>query len=125
MRTLILAIFAILAASSTPAAAQPAADRNDVRCLLVLQAVSRDPKQKEAADRGIYFFMGKIEARGGIVRLEPMLLAEGKALANAEQIRAELGRCGGELTRSTQNLQATNQRLVKAAQGAQPAPPKK
>jgi len=122
VRSLILATCAALAVSATPSAAQPVSDRNDVRCLLVLQAVSRDPKQKEAAARGVYFFMGKIEARGGVTRIEPMLLAEGKSLSTGQQIQAELARCGAELTKSTQNLQAANQRLAKTIQAA---PPKK
>ena len=122
MRTVLLTLAAVaVAMTSAPAAAQPSADGADVRCLLVLQAVGRDPKQKEAAARGLYYFMGRLTARGGLARLDSLMLAEARKIQNAQQAQTELARCGAELTQRTNELQAVSQRLQKAA----PPPAKK
>lgn len=113
MRTPVLALAAAVAATSAPAWAQQpaAADRADVRCLLVLEAVRRDPKQKEAADRGVYYYLGKLEARGGVARTDAVMVSEAKALS-PQQAQAELARCAAELNRAAQNLRAANQRFA-------------
>jgi len=106
---------AIVAGLAPPAFAQaPAADSADVRCLLVLQAVGNDPKQRDAAARGIYYYVGKLSARGPIARVEQTMVTEGKKMNAAAIVQAELSRCGGELTQKTGELQAVNQRLQKA-----------
>ena len=121
MRLATLAIAGAIAASAGPAAAQTPADRNDIRCLLVLQAVARDPKQQESAARGIYYFVGKLESRGGLTRIEPMLLAEARSLP-IQQAQTELARCGAELNKQMQGFQAMTGRLqAAAAKAAAPA----
>lgn len=122
MRIAILALAAVLAVPAAPAFAQSADDRGDVRCLLVLQAVGRDPKQQENAARGVYYYMGRLAARGGIVRIEPLMVAEAKALSTTPgQLQAELTRCGAELGKRTAEMQAANKRL----QAQAPRPPAK
>ena len=116
MRIVVLALAAALAAPAAPAFAQAPDDRGDVRCLLVLQAIGRDPKQKENAGRGVYFYMGRLSARGALARTEPIMLAEAKALSTPALLQAELTRCGAELTKRTAEMQAVNQRLAKLAQ---------
>lgn len=112
---------ATLAAMAPPAVAQTPADRSDARCLLVLQAVSRDPKQKEAAGRGIYYFLGRIGARGSVSRIEPVLMAEAKAINSPQQVQAELSRCGNELQARTQEYDAVDRRIAATARPAAPA----
>lgn len=120
MRIATLALVAALAAPAVPALAQTPDDRADVRCMLVLQAVARDPAQQQNAARGVYYYMGRLAARGGIVRVEPTIAAEARALSAAPaQMQTELGRCGGELTKRTGELQAAMQRLQ--AQAPKPA----
>lgn len=121
MRLAMLAFAGAIAAAAPPAAAQTPADRADVRCLLVLQAVSRDPEQREKAAQGIFYYLGKFQVRGGVTRLEPMILAEAKALT-PQQAQTELARCGAELHKQTQDLQAANKRVQAAAS---PPPAKK
>lgn len=121
MRHAVIALAAVVALTGLagPAAAQPASDRNDVRCLLVMQAIGRDPKQQDAASRGLYYYLGRLGARGGLTRVEPQMLAEAKTL-NAQTAPAELSRCGAELNKITADLQATNQRLQATVTAASP-----
>ena len=125
MRHAVIALAAAVAVTGVamPAAAQGPADRNDIRCLLVMQAVGRDPKQQEAASRGLYYYLGRLGARGGLVRVEQQMLAEANTL-NAQNASAELTRCGAELNKATTDLQATNLRL-QATVKATAAPAKK
>lgn len=112
---LAFAAAAVLAGLAPPAFAQAnAADVADVRCLLVLQAVGNDPKQREAAGRGVFYYIGKLSARGPIGRVEPLMVAEGKKMNAPQIVQGELSRCGGELSQKSSELQAVNQRLQKA-----------
>lgn len=124
MRTVLIAAAAAaaLAGLAPSAAAQTAADRADMRCLLVLQAVSQDPKQKDSATRGIYFYIGRLAARGPLSRVETLLPSEGRAIGSAQQAQAELTRCGTELTQRTGEFQAASQRAAQAARAAAPPP---
>lgn len=118
-----LAAAAILAGLAPAAFAQaPAPDTADVRCLMVLQVVGKDPKQREAAARGVYYYIGRLSARGPLARVETVMLAEGKKMNTPQVVQAELGRCGAELSQRTSELQAINQRLQKAF-GPPPAAP--
>jgi len=125
MRPAILSLAAAFAlvATTTPATAQVGTDLADARCLMVLQAISRDPKQAEQAARGVYFYLGRLSARGAINRIEPIIKAEAAKLAPA-QAQAELARCGAELTARSRELQTVNQRLAASVQSA-PAAAKK
>lgn len=116
MRHPVLALAAVtaLAGSAAPAFAQGSpADIADVRCMMVLQAVSRDPAQRDNAVRGLYYYMGKLGTRVPVARVEALMLAEGKKMGNAQQVQAELSRCGGELSQRSGEFQAMNQRLAK------------
>ncbi len=123
---LALAAGAMLAGLAPTAFAQaPASDAGDVRCLMVLQAVGNDPKQRDAAARGVYYYLGRLSARGPVARLEASMLAEGRKMNAPAAVQAELSRCGAELNQRTGELQAINQRLQKQfappAKGAPPA----
>lgn len=112
----------VLAGLASPALAQQA-DVPDVRCLLVLQTVSRDAAQREKASMGVFYYLGRLGARGPLSRIEPTMLAEGKKLT-AQQAQVELTRCGNELSRNGSDLQAMNARLSQQV-GASPAPASK
>ena len=123
MRMALIALVgaAALAAPVTPAAAQPTADRADVRCLLVLQLAARDPKAREQAAKGAYYFMGRLGSRGAPARLEPLMVGEARNITSAAQAKAELDRCAAELNQNQVQFQALNQRLAASAP-AKPAP---
>lgn len=127
MRRLMLALAVMTAFSAPPAFAQTAGDAADVKCLLALQAMAADPKARDQAVRGVYYYLGKLSNRGGLGRLQTTILNEGKAMNSAPKVQAELTRCGAELNRSTQDLQTSNQRAsaaFKASMGpAAGAPP--
>lgn len=114
----------LIAAPAAPAAAQTASDASDVRCLLMLQAISRDPKQAEQAAKGVYFYLGRLAARGPISRIEPLMKAEAPKLSPT-QAKTELSRCGGELTNRSRELQTVNQRLAASVRPTPTAAPKK
>lgn len=116
MRHAVLAIAATatLAGLAQPAAAQaPTADASDVRCVMVLQAVSRDANQRDNAVRGVFFYLGKLATRGPIGRIEALMLAEGKKMSTPQQAQTELTRCGAELSQRSNDLQAVNAKLAK------------
>jgi hypothetical protein len=123
----ITAMASALAAVPPPAAAQSAADHADVRCLLVLGVVGRDPDQRPAALQGTFYFLGRLHAHGMTPKLQDLMRAEGKAITNQEQAQSELDRCGRELRQSTTALEAAYKALQPAAPAAKPAapPPKK
>jgi len=130
MRNAVVALVAtaVLAGVASPALAQAsAADANDVRCLLVLQAVSRDPAQREKAGMGVYYYLGRLAGRGPLARIEGTMLAEGNKMNTPQVIQGELTRCGNELTSQSGALQSMNQKLQAMSKpaGAPAAPAKK
>lgn len=128
MRYAVMPVAAALAMSiaAPPAFAQAggAADAADVRCLMVLQVVARDPKQAEQASKGMFYYLGRLTARGPTARLEGLMKAEAAKLP-PQQAQAELQRCGNELSARTKEYQAVSQRLAAAARPAAAAPAKK
>jgi len=127
MRSALIALAGAITLASVagPAAAQTAADRDDVRCILVLTAVGQDPKQREAASKGTFYYMGRLDARGMSGKLAPTMIAEGKAITNAAQAEMELKRCVAELNQRGQVLQGAYLQVRAAAQKAAPPPPAK
>ena len=123
MRTALIALASAVALASLgqPAAAQSAADRDDIRCILVLTAVAQDPKQKEAAAKGTFFYLGRLDSHGLGPKLGSLMIAEAKGIQNAGQAQMELKRCAAELNTRGQFLQTAFQQ-VRAAQPKPAAP---
>jgi len=92
-------------------------DQADARCLMVLQFISRDPKQQDQAAKGILFYLGRLSARGPTARIEGLMRSEAPKL-QAQVAQAELTRCSGELNARGKELQAVNQRLAASARPA-------
>jgi hypothetical protein len=121
----ILAAALALAGAGGPAAAQAlSADQSDVRCLMVMQFVARDPKNAEQGGRGATYYLGRLSARGPIARIEAIIKAEAPKIS-PQQAQTELTRCGGEINARGKELQAVNQRLTAAARPPAAAPTKK
>lgn len=116
MRHAVLALTAaaLLSGAAAPALAQaPPADVNDTRCLMVLQVIGRDPNQRDQAARGVFFYVGRLGARGPLSRIEPIMVAESKKMGTPQLLQAELTRCSAELNQRGGELQAINQKLAK------------
>ena len=121
MRAHVLALTAaaVLTLCASPVAAQTPADRGDTRCLLVLQLVARDPANKEAASRGIFYYLGRLQAHGFAGKLDTLFIPEAKTLNSPQQMQAEAVRCNGELNAHAGDLTAAFKKL----QAAIPPPP--
>ena len=101
-----------------PAKAPPLTpDQADARCLMVLQFISRDPKQQDQAAKGIFFYLGRLSARGPTARIEGLMRTEAPKL-QAQVAQTELARCAAELNARGKELQAVNQRLAASARPA-------
>ena len=126
----IAAAAAVLTGAASPAFAQAAGETNDVRCLMVLQVIGRDPAQRDQAARGIFFYVGRLGARGPLSRVEPIMIAESKKMNSPQILQGELTRCSAELNQRGNELQTLNQKLQKEmgpppAAAAPKAPAKK
>jgi hypothetical protein len=77
--------------------------------------------------QGVYYFLGRIQARGAQARLEAMMREEGQAITSKEQVQGELNRCSGILRQSASTLETTYKHLQAAAEAARPGakPPAK
>lgn len=106
---------AALALPAPAAFAQTPADRADVRCALVLTAVARDPKNRDSAIRGTFYYLGRLEGRGPAARLEALMLSEGRAMTSAQTAQSELTRCVAELNGRGAAFQATLRRVQQQA----------
>ena len=117
---LILTAAAVSSGIAAPAAAQAISpDQSDARCLMVLQFIGRDPQQAAQAKQGVYYYLGRITARGAVNRMEAVIKTEAARL-NPQQLQGELTRCSGELNTRTKEYQAVNERLAASAKAATP-----
>lgn len=119
---------ATLAAGVAPAAAQTALDKADARCILMLSVAAQDPKNREAAKSGSFFFLGRLNARAMSGKLGPLMVAETRSITTPAQAQAELARCGNELNARLPEMSAALgqvQQAGRAAAAAQQRPPAK
>jgi hypothetical protein len=111
------------AAPKAPAAAPPASPvEGDARCLLSMALLSQDKQRQQAANIGVYFFTGRLSARGANVQAA-VKAAEAKLVP--AQIPAELQRCGPVVQAGMKSLQETfspQQGAPGAAAAPAPAP---
>lgn len=131
MRTAALAVIGALSlgAAARPALAQAPADKSAARCLLVLQAIVQDPKNRDSANQGTTYYLGYLMAHGYSGKMEPLLEPERKAIKNPQQVQAELTRCGAELNARGAELRAVFANLQQNAvadrlKAGVPPPPK-
>ena len=122
----ILSVLALVGAAS-PAGAQTVGDKADARCVLVLAVAAQDPKNKEAANTGSFFYLGRLNAHGLSAKLGATLIAESKTITSPDQVKAELARCGNELNARGGEMRAAMGQLQQAgkAAAAKKTPPPK
>ena len=114
-----------IALTGAPAMAQALTpDQADVRCLMVMQVVARDPKNADQGAKGALFYLGRLTARGPIARIEAIIRAEAPKMPS-QQAQVELARCGNELNAKGKELQVVNQRLAASVKPAAAPPPAK
>ena len=123
LATLSLASAALLTAISTPAQAQTAVEKADLRCILALSVAGRDPKNTASAQTGGFHFLGRLSARGQTARMGPLLISEAKAMNSPALIEVELKRCAAELNARGAELGTAMQELQKAGEAMRPVPP--
>jgi hypothetical protein len=87
-----------------------------------MNVVARDPKNREVASRGTFYFLGKLAGRGQTGQLDGILIASSKGLSSQAQFQTEAKRCGAELNAGGGKLAQAFQELQQMSQGAQPAP---
>lgn len=122
MRLTVLGLTAAaLVAASQPAFAQVQADRDDTRCVLVMNLLAQDQQQQGPASMGLFYFLGRIDARGSTDKLEGLLKTEQKSLETEATFKAEFARCGDVMTKRSAALNAMYQRLDAAEKAAHPA----
>ena len=127
----LLAAPALLAASPAPAApthkaataSAPSAGgvTGDVRCLMTMMALGQDKARQQAGQIGVYFFAGRISARGA-ANLGAAMKAEAASL-DRKALEQEARRCGPMITAGTQNVQAGLNSLRLAGAPPPAAPP--
>ncbi|MBW8814557.1 MAG: hypothetical protein JF588_14120 [Caulobacterales bacterium] len=132
MRTVVLALVGASllgagAAQAAPTAANPtarasAAAAADGRCILVMNLLARDPKNRDAATRGTFYYLGRLAARSQTGDLTAILVASGKSLSGQAQLQSELKRCGGDLNASGGKLGAAFQQLQQMGPAAPAGP---
>jgi len=111
--TATLAAAPAMAAAAAPPAARPPAGKSarpgspgesDGRCLLSMAMLSQDKQRQQAANIGVYFFAGRLSARGVDVQAA---VREAETKMVPQQIPAELQRCGPLVEASMRSLQQT------------------
>lgn len=116
MRILLLGLSIGLASSAAfaapaPAAApaKPSALESDVRCIIVMAALTQDKQRQQAAVIGAHFFAGRVTARAPSINLTAAIKAE-EAKMQPQELQGELQRCGPIVQAAVQGLQAAFQR---------------
>ncbi len=79
--------------AATPLPAAPSVLVADVRCLLTMAAFGGAKERQQAAQVGVYFFVGRISARAPGLDLGAALRAEAPKLG-PQELQVELRRCG-------------------------------
>lgn len=130
MRVLLSALISVatVTTAASPAIAQTVADKADARCIMMFSVAAQDPKNREAAKAGSFYFLGRLNARGMTGKLGSVMVAEAKTLTTPAQAQAELTRCGNELNARVPEMGAALgqlQQAGKAAAASRPRPPAK
>ena len=117
----------LLIGTGSGATAQPAHNpvTEDVRCMLAMGAIASNPKARQAATLGVYYFEGRISARAPGINLPAAMKAE-VAQINGKEMQNEARRCSALVNQAAQTMQAVQAAFSKPVTvPAAPAPPPK
>lgn len=110
MKAIALAALAAAILMATPAGAQDDPNRADVRCLLAMTALMRNPQTQAAGGAGTLYFTGKIDGRDVKFDLQGATKREFSRMDPMEY-RREIQRCGEELKVRNEALKAMGEAL--------------
>jgi hypothetical protein len=108
---------------TTPAATPAISpERADARCLAAfgMLASNQQADVQKASQMGALYFYGKLLGRNPGVNLSTAMLEAARAVA--PDVRGELTRCGGELQKSGEAMQAVGSSMTGAAPAPRPMP---
>lgn len=80
------------------------ATREDLRCALAMTVIMRDEAFRQSATVGLYYFVGKLEARDPTIDLAQAMRREASSMQNS-QWQGEIQRCGAALQAKTKALE--------------------
>lgn len=80
------------------------ASRDDLRCALAMTVIMRDEAYRQSATVGLYYFVGKLEARDPAIDLAQAMRREASSMQNS-QWQGEIQRCGAALQAKTRALE--------------------
>jgi hypothetical protein len=110
MKTVAMAALAALLAFPAPALAQDDPNHSDVRCILGMIALMRNPQTQAAGGAGTLYFAGRIEGRDPNFDLQAALTREiGRMQLNDYGIEAR--RCGQLLKAKNDGLKSIGEGL--------------
>jgi len=107
MRTVLSLAAAVAALAGVSQAQDDAArqaNKDDVRCALAMTVIMKDDAYRQSATVGLYYFVGRIEARDPNLDLAQSMRREAAAMQNS-QWQAEIQRCGAALQAKTKDLE--------------------
>jgi hypothetical protein len=107
MKPAILAAAIALAAGGA-AQAEPDATRSDVRCLLAFSTMLKNPAYKDAAGAGLFYFVGRIDARDPKFDLGAAMKREIGNMQTSDYV-TEAQRCGAVLKQRNEDLKAAGE----------------
>jgi hypothetical protein len=96
-----------VAALAGAARAQDAAlqaNRDDLRCALAMTVIMKDDAYRQSATVGLYYFVGRLEARDPNLDLAQSMRREAASMQSS-QWQGEIQRCGAALQVKTKNLE--------------------
>ena len=108
--TTTLAFAAAMMIAGQAHAADDDANRSDVRCILGMMALMRNPQTQAAGGAGTLYFTGRIDARDAQYDLQSALKREMQHMT-PQDYAFEARRCGGDLKTRNEALKAIGEAL--------------
>jgi len=102
MKTTILTMICGVLFAASAASAQPIDPTPDVRCVVAMAAMIRNPAYKDGATAGLFYYLGRLDARDPAFDLGPAMRRERMAPVDIAQ---EGRRCGAAVAERNKALQ--------------------
>ena len=102
MKTMTIAVACAALLSAASASAQPADIGPDVRCVVAMAALAKMPAYKDGAAAGLFYYLGRLDARDPSLDLAQAMRRERMAPVDITQ---EGRRCGAAVAERNKALQ--------------------
>lgn len=113
---IVLAAFAQLPTSAQAQEETRDATRADLRCALTMTVIMRDEQYRQSAGYGLYYFVGRLEARDPSLDLTSALRREAGQMQSS-QWNGEIQRCAAEVQAKTKSLEDLKTAFAKRGTG--------